>query len=146
MASAQPGGETSMDEATVPRLSWPEHLGAVGAVRFSRSSAEYDRTVAFYRDVVGLPFIGEFTESFGEDGTIFGLPGLMAHLEIVRGRGPALGVDPLDQLVLYFSGAPAVAIAAARLEQADVPRDPTPHPYWSARGARVFLDPDGRRV
>jgi catechol 2,3-dioxygenase-like lactoylglutathione lyase family enzyme len=126
--------------------AWPEHLAATGAVRFSRSSAHYDRTIAFYRDVVGLPFIGEFTESFGEDGTILGLPGLPAHLEIVRGRGPAPEVDPLDQLVLYLSGAFAMAEVAARLEQAGVPTDPAPHPYWSARGARSFLDPDGRRL
>jgi catechol 2,3-dioxygenase-like lactoylglutathione lyase family enzyme len=135
-----------MNEATVPRLVWPEHLAATGAVRFSRSSAHYDRTVAFYRDVVGLPFIGEFTESFGEDGTIFGLPDVTAHLEIVRGHGPAPAVDPLDQIVLYLSGADAMAVAADRLERAGVARDPAPHPYWAARGGTIFLDPDGRRV
>lgn len=135
-----------MEEATTPPSSWPEHLAAVGAVRFSRSSAEYDRTVAFYRDAVGLPFIEEFSDSFGEDGTIFGLPGPVAHLEIVRGRGRALAVDPLDQLVLYLSGSAAVAVAVARLEAAGTPRDPRRHPYWTARGAEVFLDPDDRRV
>jgi hypothetical protein len=135
-----------MDEATIPRLSWPEHLAGVGAVRFSRSSAEYDRTISFYRDVVGLPVIGEFRESFGEDGTIFGLPGVAAHLEIVRGHGPAAAPDPLDQLVLYLSGATPAAVAAARLEEAGTPEDPAPHPYWAARGGRIFLDPDGRRL
>ena len=128
------------------QFSWPEHLARTGAVRFSRSSAHYDRTVAFYRDVVGLPVIGEFTESFGEDGTIFGLPGVAAHLEIVRARGRAFDIDPLDQLVLYLSGAEAVAAVTARLESAGTPRDPDPHPYWAARDAVVFLDPDGRRV
>jgi catechol 2,3-dioxygenase-like lactoylglutathione lyase family enzyme len=135
-----------MSEATIPQFAWPDHLAATGAVRFSRSSAEYDRTIAFYRDVVGLPFVGEFTDSFGEDGTLFGLPGLTAHLEIVRGHGPALGVDPLDQLVLYLAGAPAVAVVVARLERAGVPADPEPHAYWAARGGRIFLDPDGRRL
>jgi catechol 2,3-dioxygenase-like lactoylglutathione lyase family enzyme len=128
------------------QFSWPEHLARTGAVRFSRSSAHYDRTVAFYRDVVGLPVIGEFTESFGEDGTIFGLPGLPTHLEIVRGRGAAPEVDPLDQLVLYLSGSDAVAVVTDRLHAAGVPRDPAPHPYWSARGGVTFLDPDGRRL
>jgi catechol 2,3-dioxygenase-like lactoylglutathione lyase family enzyme len=135
-----------MDEATIRRLGWPDHLAGVGAVRFSRSSAEYDRTIAFYRDVVGLTVIGEFSDSFGEDGTIFGLPGVTAHLEIVRGHGPAAAPDPLDQLVLYLSGATAAAAVAARLEEAGTPKDPAPHPYWSARGGRSFLDPDGRRV
>src|SRR4051812_34609476 len=128
------------------RLSWPDHLARTGAVRFSRSSLHYDRTVPFYRDVVGLPVVGEFTESFGEDGTIFGLPGLPTHLEIVRGRNTEFHVDPLDQLVLYLSGAPAVAVATARLQSAGTPRDPDPHPYWSARGGVTYLDPDGRRL
>jgi hypothetical protein len=134
------------DQATAPRLSWPEHLARTGAIRFSRSSSRYDETVAFYRDVVRLPFIADFADSFGEDGTIFGLPGLPTHLEIVRGRGPARDVDPLDLLVFYLSGARAVAAAATRLQRAGIPRDPAPHPYWSARGGEVFLDPDGRRV
>jgi catechol 2,3-dioxygenase-like lactoylglutathione lyase family enzyme len=112
----------------------------------SWASEHYDRTIAFYRDAVGLPFIGDFTESFGEDGTIFGLPGLAAHLEIVRGGDRPAGVDRLDQLVLYLSGAEAVAVVAARLQAAGVPTDPDPHPYWAARDAVVFLDPDGRRV
>ena len=110
------------NDASGARLSWPEHLARTGAIRFSRSSAHYDPTVAFYRDVLGLPLIGEFTESFGEDGTIFGLPGLPIHLEIVRARGPAPEVDPLDQLVFYLSGAAAVAVATARLQGAGVPR------------------------
>ena len=134
------------NHSTAPALSWPEHLAPTGAVRFSRSSAHYDRTVAFYRDVVGLPLIGEFTESFGEDGTIFGLPGVPIHLEIVRAHGPELPVDPLDQLVLYLSGSDAAAVVTQRLQVAGVPRDTAPHPYWSARGAAPFLDPDGRRL
>jgi len=134
------------NDVTGARLSWPEHLAGAGAIRFSRSSAHYDPTVAFYRDVLGLPLIGEFTESFGEDGTIFGLPGLPTHLEIVRARGPVPEVDPLDQLVFYLSGAAAVAVVTARLQGAGVPRDAAPHPYWLARGGITFLDPDGRRV
>jgi hypothetical protein len=52
---------------------WPEHL-PVGAVRVGRTSAHYEQTVQFYRDVVGLPVLESFEGSFGEDGTIFGLP------------------------------------------------------------------------
>ena len=126
-------------------LTWPEHLAGTGAVRFSWSSEHYDLTIAFYRDVVALPFIGDFTESFGEDGTIFGLPGLSTHLEIVRGGGPGV-VDRVGQLVFYLSGTEAVSAVTGRLEAAGASRDPDPHPYWAARDAVVFLDPDGRRV
>ena len=68
---------------------WPEHL-PVGAVRVGRTSADHDQTVQFYRDLVGLPVLESFKESFGEDGTIFGLPDTASHLEIVRSPEPAV--------------------------------------------------------
>lgn len=125
--------------------SWPGHLRP-GAVRFSWTSARYEETIAFYRDTLGLPVIDQFSDSFGEDGTILGLPGLATHVEIVRGHGAAPAVDPLGQLVFYLPGARAMAAATEPLRAADVPTDPEPHPYWAARGATVHLDPDGRRV
>jgi hypothetical protein len=79
---------------------WPAHL-PVGALRVVRWSARYDQTVAFYRDIIGLPVLETFQDSYGLDGTILGLPGGAVHLEIVRlrdGQHPAPG---LDQLVLY---------------------------------------------
>ena len=127
------------------RPSWPVDFKP-GALRFSHSSANYDETVAFYRDLVSLPVLGEFADSFGEDGTIFGLPGVRIHLEIVRGHDRTFTVDPLDQIVFYLSGAAAVAAATARLRASDAPIDPSQHPYWQARGAVTYLDPDGRRV
>jgi hypothetical protein len=126
-------------------MSWPQHLSP-GALRVSHSSVHYDHTVAFYRDLVGLPLIGQFTASFGEDGTIFGLPGLRTHLEIVRARTSSVQIDPLDQLVFYLAGEEAVAAATAPLRAAGVPPDPSPHPYWVANHAAVHLDPDGRRI
>ena len=132
-------------EAPPDRRSWPEHLRP-GAVRFARSSSHYDQTVPFYRDLLGLPVVGEFVDSFGEEGTIFGLPDTRIQLEIVRARGVIAAADPLDMLVLYLPGTAAVAAATAPLRTAGAPRDPTPHPYWVARGGVVHLDPDGRRV
>ena len=81
-----------------------------------------------------------------EDGTIFGLPDTHVQLEIVRGRGGGPTIDPLDLLVLYLPGEAAVAAATEPLRRAGVPTDPSPHPYWVARGGTVHLDPDGRRV
>jgi catechol 2,3-dioxygenase-like lactoylglutathione lyase family enzyme len=127
------------------RPDWPRQLRP-GALRFARSSPNYDRTIPFYRDVLGLPVVGEFAGSFGEDGTIFGLPDTRTQLEIVRASGGVAPTDPLDMLVFYLPGAAAVAAAIAPLRAAGVPSDPTPHPYWVARGGIVHLDPDGRRV
>src|SRR6185295_4477119 len=139
-----PVEETVSPEALRDSRSWPEHLRP-GALRFARSSSNYDRTVLFYRDLLGLPVVGEFADSFGEDGTIFGLPDTHVQLEIVRAHGGVTATDPLDMLVLYLPGAAAVAAATAPLRTAGVPTDPTPHPYWVARGGLVYLDPDGRR-
>jgi catechol 2,3-dioxygenase-like lactoylglutathione lyase family enzyme len=138
-------GATVSTEVPSDRRYWPEHLRP-GALRFARSSSNYDQTIPFYRDVVGLPVVGEFADSFGEDGTIFGLPDTHIQLEIVRARGGVSAADPLDMLVFYLPGAAAVSAATAPLRTAGVPSDPKPHPYWVARGGVVHLDPDGRRV
>jgi GNAT superfamily N-acetyltransferase len=124
---------------------WPEHLRP-GAVRFARVSARYDETIAFYREVVGLPVVGEFAGSFGEDGVIFGLPDTTVELEIVRAQEGDADVARLDDVVLYLDGADAVVAATAPLRAAGLTPDPSPHPYWAANGAVVFRDPDGRGV
>ena len=90
---------------------WPEHL-PVGAVRVGRTSADHDQTVQFYRDLVGLPVLESFKESFGEDGTIFGLPDTASHLEIVRSPEPAVPVDSIDFwqepcMLVYYTSASA---------------------------------------
>src|SRR6201994_3496282 len=87
---------------------WPAHL-PVGALRVVRWSARYDQTVAFYRDIIGLPVLETFQDSYGLDGTILGLPGGRVHLEIVRaGQAPYPG-GGLDQLVFYLPHAAAPA-------------------------------------
>jgi hypothetical protein len=43
-----------------------------------------------------------FKASFGEDGTIFGLPDTASHLEMVRSPEPAVPVDRIDSLVFYL--------------------------------------------
>jgi Glyoxalase/Bleomycin resistance protein/Dioxygenase superfamily len=123
---------------------WPEHL-PVGALRVARSSAHYDQTVRFYRDLVGLPVLESFAGSYGEDGTIFGLPDSSVQLEIVRSAAPAVRVDRIDMLVLYLADAAAQEGVIARMAAAGV--EPTSqHPYWQANGGVTYQDPDGREV
>jgi GNAT superfamily N-acetyltransferase len=123
--------------------AWPAHLRP-GAVRWARASHRYLETVSFYRDLVGLPVVGEFTSSFGEDGTIFGLPDTTVQMEVVRAHpGSPLG-GVLDQLVLYLDDEEAVAAATGPLREAGFSPDPAAHPYWTANGAITYRDPDGR--
>jgi catechol 2,3-dioxygenase-like lactoylglutathione lyase family enzyme len=130
------------DPATAP---WPAHLRP-GAFRWVRSSSHYDDTVAFYRDLVGLPVIDSFRASYGEDGTIFGLPGFPTHMEIVRSDQVGARPDGFDQIVFYLSDEDALTRAIAPLLGAGMTADPAPHPYWRANGGVVFHDPDGRGV
>ena len=124
---------------------WPAHL-RVGSLRLVRSSAHYEATIAFYRDLVGLPVIDEFRDSYGEDGTIFGLPSWPNHLEIVRARGDDASIDAFDQLVFYLPDERAVEDATRRLRERGVQPTPTQHPYWDDWGGVTFADPDGRGV
>jgi catechol 2,3-dioxygenase-like lactoylglutathione lyase family enzyme len=124
---------------------WPEHL-PVGALRVVRASANYDATIEFYRDVVGLPVVGEFHESYGEDGTIFGMPGTETHLEVVRAQPPGPSVDAFDQLVFYLPDRAAVDAATKNLLAAGVRPEADQHPYWEENGGTTFRDPDGRAV
>jgi catechol 2,3-dioxygenase-like lactoylglutathione lyase family enzyme len=138
--------EIRMPELDEPsRGGWPSHLHP-GALRWVRSSTHYDETIAFYRDLVGLPVVDSFRDSYGEDGTIFGLPDTATHMEIVRSRQAVAPADRFDQIVFYLSDENALTQAIAPLLRAGIARDPAPHAYWRANGAVVFLDPDGRAV
>ena len=66
-----------------------------------------------------------FEGSFGEDGTIFGLPDTATQLEIVRSTGPASGVDRIDMLVFYLPDAAARERLVARMAAAG--REPASH-------------------
>ncbi len=125
-------------------VEWPVHVRP-GAVRFARASDHYQDTVAFYRDLVGLPVVDWFSGSFDEDGTIFGLPDTAVQLEIVRAHGDDPTAGSFDLLCLYLDDAAAVERATERLRGAGLTPAPA-HPYWAANGAVVYRDPDGRDV
>jgi len=125
------------------RASWPEALSR-GAVRWSLRSLRYDATVAFYRDLVHLPVVDEFTSSFGEDGTILGLPHTSTHLEILREGSADPSAVGHDEIVFYLGGLEVVQVATASLWAAGITPDSEAHPYWKANGAITYRDPDGR--
>src|SRR3954447_23162203 len=95
------------------KLTWPTHLQP-GAVRFAHLSNHYEATVAFYRDLIGLPVVGEFAASFGDDGTIFGLPDTTLQIEIVRAH-ESIPAPVFDELVLYLDSPEAVENATGPL-------------------------------
>jgi len=111
---------------------WPARL-LVGSFRVVRPSANYEQTIQFYRDLVGLPVLETFQGSYGEDGTIFGLPDSSTHLEIVRAREPAGPAGQFDQLVFYLTDAAAQREVMARLaaDGQGLPRARGPRPTRS---------------
>jgi catechol 2,3-dioxygenase-like lactoylglutathione lyase family enzyme len=80
-----------------------------------RWSARYDQAVIFYRDILGLPVLETFHDSYGLDGTILGLPGSPVHLEIVRLLETPTPAHGLDQIVFYLPDAAAQERIMARV-------------------------------
>jgi catechol 2,3-dioxygenase-like lactoylglutathione lyase family enzyme len=123
---------------------WPPHLAPLGAIRFARRSSNFEETVRFYRELVGLPLYETFEASYGSNGAIFGLPSWNLTMEIVEAND-GVAVDHHEQLCLYFPDKQTQQTAIARLRQAGL--EPVEqHPYWQATGAVTYRDPDGREV
>jgi catechol 2,3-dioxygenase-like lactoylglutathione lyase family enzyme len=109
-------------------------------LRVARHTDRLEEVVAFYRDRVGLPELGRFTDHDGYDGVFLDLPGTGSHLEFTTG-GDLPGPEPHPEslLVLYLETQQELDAVAARLS----PSEATPaNPYWQ-RTARAFADPDG---
>jgi YycE-like protein len=123
---------------------WPAHL-PVGALRVVRWSSRYEQAVIFYRDIIGLPVLETFRDSYGLDGTILGLPGGRVHLEIVRWRNGQSGASGLDQLVFYLPDPAAQEQIAARLAAVGI--SPVEQiEYWRDNGGVTYRDSDGHEV
>jgi hypothetical protein len=134
-----------MSDAPSTAGRWPERL-PVSSFRVMRPRRNYDRTIPFYRDLIGLPVLETFQASYGEDGTIFGLPDSSTHLEIVRAREPAGPVSQFDQLVFYQTDEGAQQDVIASLAGHGVQPASEQHPYWEANGGVTYRDPGARGV
>jgi hypothetical protein len=91
-----------MTETPRRTTHWPRQLAPIGAVRFARRSSNFDETVRFYRELVGLPLYETFEASYGSNGAIFGLPSSGLTMEIVEAGPdePGGAVDHHEQLCL----------------------------------------------
>ena len=123
--------------------AWPNHL-APRAIRFAHRTSRFEETVDFYRELVGLPLIDVFNDSYGLDGAIFGLPDSSLTFELVRSEEP-VPVDGHEQLVLYLTDVAARDDAVERMTRAHL-SPAAQYEYWEAHGAVTYIDPDGRRV
>lgn len=117
--------------------------GWVGS-RVARPARDLDRSVAFYRDVLGLALTGRFHDHDGYDGVFFRLPG-GAELELTSGSVQPDGATAEDLLVLYVRTIDEVQTVSARLRSAGSASVAAENPYWTRWGS-THLDPDGYRV
>jgi hypothetical protein len=141
-----PGGaDRACGGPPAPRAAAAPGQPPVGALRVVRWSARYEETVTFYRDIIGLPVLETFHDSYGLDGTILGLPGGQVHLEIVRAGQASYPGGGLDQLVFYLPDAAARERMQGRLAAAGA-RPVARIDYWQANGGVTYQDPDGREV
>lgn len=129
-------------DATPPRKSL-----AVG-FRFARPCRDYDGTVAFYSDLVGLEVIGSFTDHEGYDGTIFGLPDTRFQFELTRHTSgePLPRPTEEDLLIVYFRSEAHRSTVLERMSLAGLKPVALANPYWARVRAIGYTDPDGWRV
>ena len=123
-------------------------------LRAARPVRDLEATARFYCEGLGLRRLGAFEGHDGFDGLFVG-PAEAAkrgawHLEFTverREDAPPLPVPHPEQLlVMYLGSAGAVEAASARLAAIGVQPVEPHNPYWRARGAPTFADPDGYRV
>lgn len=71
-------------------------------LRVARHTDRLEEVVAFYRDRVGLPELGRFTDHDGYDGAFLDIPGTGSHLEFTTGGDhPPPVPHPESLLVIY---------------------------------------------
>ena len=112
-------------------------------VRVARPTRDLGRSVAFYRDAVGLEVLTSFEDHDGYSGVILRVPDTHLQLELVAHDGVEPSPTDEDQLVLYLGSADTVAARAGSIREAGHAPQVPANPYWAREGAVGFIDPDG---
>ena len=116
-------------------------------LRIARPVSDLERSVALYRDGLGLQELGRFENHAGFDGVMLGWPGTGHHLEFTVCRSHPVRPTPTaeDLLVFYLQERSEWAAACARMLDAGFVEAMPFNPYWAERG-RTFRDGDGYTV
>lgn len=112
--------------------------------RVARPAGDLNRSIAFYRDVLGLRRTGGFDDHDGYSGAFFALPD-GGELELTTGPVQPDSGAPDDLLVLYVATLDEVESWTGVLLTAGIELVPAENPYWN-RWGHTFLDPDGYRL
>jgi catechol 2,3-dioxygenase-like lactoylglutathione lyase family enzyme len=112
-------------------------------LRVARPTRHLGRSVAFYRDAVGLEVLTSFEDHDAYSGVILRVPDTDLELELVAHDQVEPSPTAEDQLVLYLGSADAVAARAASIRSSGHDPQLPANPYWARHGAVAFVDPDG---
>jgi catechol 2,3-dioxygenase-like lactoylglutathione lyase family enzyme len=119
----------------------------VPQIRVARPTDQLQAVVAFYRDGLGFPVIGQFSGHGGYDGVMLGVPGRPFHLEFTQhAHGSPCPAPTTDNLlVLYVPDSASFESFRDRLTRyGAIPVRPE-NPYWEDKSL-TYEDPDGWRV
>jgi catechol 2,3-dioxygenase-like lactoylglutathione lyase family enzyme len=116
-------------------------------LRIARPVSALERSVAMYRDGLGLREIGRFEDHDGFDGVMLGGPGLDYHFEFTYCRRHPVPPTPTpeDLVVFYVADPAAWRRACESMLKAGFSEVASFNPYWRERG-RSFEDHDRYRV
>lgn len=116
-------------------------------LRIARPVSDLEKSVALYREGLGLEELGRFENHEGFDGVMLGHPDRSVHFEFTHchDRPVIPSPTPEDLLVIYLPDRDDWLETCRRMLAAGFREAVAFNPYWSRRG-RTFEDHDGYRV
>ena len=114
--------------------------------RVARHTDNLEPIIKFYRDLLGLEVLGEFTNHNKYDGVFIGKEGLNWHLEFTTSEeSPIHQADQDDLLVFYLDTEEEYILLKQRLNKNGLRAVESKNPYWKDNGT-TYIDPDGFRI
>jgi catechol 2,3-dioxygenase-like lactoylglutathione lyase family enzyme len=116
-------------------------------VRIARPVTDLEKSVAMYRDGLGLSRIGGFQDHDGFDGVMLGNVGLNYHFEFTYCNTHPVkpAMTPEDLVVFYLPDESEWREKCEAMLRAGFRAVDSFNPYWRQRG-KTFEDRDGYRV
>lgn len=116
-------------------------------LRIARPVSSLERSVAMYRNGLGLQEVGRFENHEGFDGVMLGNPGLSYHFEFTYCRTHPVvpAPTPEDLVVFYLPEPDDWRKACSLMLEAGFIEVKAFNPYWQQSG-RTFEDHDRYRI
>jgi len=114
--------------------------------RVARHTNKLEPIITFYKDLLGLEVIGEFTNHDKYDGVFIGKLGLNWHLEFTTSEESSKHqTDKDDLLVFYLESEEEYISVKQKFDDNGLSSVQSKNPYWNNNGS-AYLDPDGFRI